>query len=282
MNLLQITWNTDPEIFKVGGFSLRYYSLLFAVAFFLGYVLLKNIYRKEGWDEPLLSPLVIYIIAGTVIGARLGQVLFYEFGYYKDHFLEMLFPFRISNGQFEWTGYQGLASHGGAVGILLAVWLYARKYKFSVLWVLDRLVIVVALGGFFIRLGNFFNSEILGLPSTLPWAVVFAKVDLVPRHPAQLYEALAYLFIFIGLWFLYKRGGHQQNGVLFGWFLVLVFSARFLIEFVKTDQKEFERSLVLNMGQLLSIPFVLAGLYFLLRDNKNKENGLLITNRRVE
>ena len=276
MELAQIVWNVDPEIVNIGGFSLRYYSVMFAIAFLLGYALIKRLFLKEGIGDPQLSSLVIYVIAGTVIGARLGQVLFYEFDYYQDHLLEMILPFRISNGKFEWTGYQGLASHGGAVGILTAVWLYARKYKFSMLWVLDRLVIVVALGGFFIRLGNFFNSEILGLPSILPWAVVFAKVDNIPRHPAQLYEALAYLFIFAGLLFLYKRGVYQKKGVLFGWFLVLVFSARFVIEFVKTDQKEFESSLVLNMGQLLSIPFAVAGLFFLWRANKDEKKASAI------
>lgn len=265
VHLLQIIWNTDPEIFKIGGFSLRYYSLLFVVAFVLGFLLMKKMYQREGLGEPQLNPLVIYVIAGTIIGARLGQVLFYEFGYYKNHLAEMVLPFRISNGKFEWTGYRGLASHGGAIGILTAVWLYARKYKVPMLWVLDRLVIAVALGGFFIRLGNFFNSEILGQLSTLPWAVVFTKVDLVPRHPAQLYEALAYLAIFGVLWLLYRNEKAQKRGLLFGWFLVLVFTARFLIEFVKADQEAFESRLLLNMGQLLSLPFVLAGLYFLLR-----------------
>lgn len=271
MQVLQIIWNTDPEIVRIGSFSLRYYSLLFAIAFWLGYVVLKKIYAKEGRGEAQLNPLLFYVIAGTVIGARLGQVLFYEFGYYKDHILEMVFPFRIREGAFEWTGYQGLASHGGAVGILIAVGLYGRKYKFPLLWVLDRLVIVVALGGFFIRLGNFFNSEILGLPSSLPWAVVFARVDTLARHPAQLYEALAYLATFSGLWWWYRRGGGLKKGRLFGTFLVLVFSARFLIEFIKADQEAFESRMVLNMGQLLSIPFLLAGLYFMLRENQEKE-----------
>lgn len=279
LHLLQIIWNINPEIFRIGGFSLRYYSLLFVVVFILGFLLMKKMYQREGLGEPQLNPLVIYVIVGTIIGARLGQVLFYEFGYYKNHLPEMILPFRISNGKFEWTGYRGLASHGGGIGILTAVWLYARKYQFPVLWVLDRLVIVVALGGFFIRLGNFFNSEILGLPSTLPWAVVFAKVDNIPRHPAQLYEAFAYLFIFGVLWLLYKNGMAQKRGVLFGWFLVLVFSARFFIEFVKADQEGFESRLVLNMGQLLSIPFVVAGLYFLWRGNKDEEKASAVSNR---
>lgn len=268
MKLLQIIWNINPEIFTIGGFSLRYYSLLFVVAFFLGFLLIKNMYQREGLGETQVNPLVLYVFVGTLVGARLGQVLFYEFGYFKNHLPEMVFPFRITNGKFEWTGYRGLASHGGAIGILTAVWLYCRKYTFPMLWVLDRLVIVVALGGFFVRLGNFFNSEILGLPSTLPWAVVFAKVDNIPRHPAQLYEALAYLVIFGVLWLLYQNGKYQKRGLLFGWFLVLVFTARFFIEFVKADQEAFESRLALNMGQLLSIPFVLTGLYFLLRKGR--------------
>lgn len=273
MSPLQIIWNIDPVIFTIGGFSLRYYSVLFAISFLVGYWLMKLMFKKEGQDQQLLSPLLIYIIAGTIIGARLGQVFFYEFDYYKNHLLEIIFPFRISEKGFEWTGYQGLASHGGAIGILIALALYCRKYKQELLSTVDKLVIVAALAGFFIRLGNFFNSEIIGSPTDLPWSVVFTAVDPIPRHPAQLYEAIAYFAIFMVLWNFYRRKFMQlKKGFLFGWFLVLVFSARFCIEFAKENQKAFEDALAINMGQILSIPFVLIGVYFLMRKEKLHKN----------
>lgn len=266
MAILQIIWNVNPEIFKLGGFSLRYYSLLFAVAFLLGYWLMKRMYRKEGLPEEKVGSLLIYIIVGTIIGARLGQVFFYEFGYYKNHLPEIFLPFKIRPGGLEWTGFQGLASHGGAIGILIALALYCKKHQQNYLQTVDKLVIVVALAGFFIRLGNLFNSEIIGEPSSLPWAFIFQKVDAIPRHPSQLYEAVAYLAIFLILWNLYKRKwATLQKGVLFGLFLVLIFAARFVIEFTKEPQETFEKSLPSNMGQILSIPFILIGAYFIFR-----------------
>ncbi|HWJ27855.1 MAG TPA: prolipoprotein diacylglyceryl transferase, partial [Flavisolibacter sp.] len=244
MELIFIRWNINPEIFRIGGFALRYYSVLFAIAFILGYLLVKRMYQKEGRSLELLHPLFIYLIAGTLIGARLGQVLFYEFDYFKQHPLQIILPFQISSKGFEWTGYQGLASHGGAIGVLVALALYCRKYHQPFLSVLDKVVIAVALAGFFIRTGNLFNSEILGKPSDVPWAFVFERVDLLPRHPSQLYEAIAYFFIFLVLWGWYQRKGTQlKTGFLFGLFLVLVFSARFLIEFSKEAQEAFERTL---------------------------------------
>lgn len=271
MGLLSIIWNVNPEIFRIGGFSLRYYSILFAVAFALGYFLMKNMYQREGLQDEHLSPLLFYLIAGTIIGARLGQVFFYEFAYFKHHPLEIILPFRISNKGVEWTGYQGLASHGGAIGVLAALGLYCRKYRHDFLRTVDKVVITVALAGFFIRTGNLFNSEIIGKPSGLPWAFVFERVDLIPRHPSQLYEALAYLFIFLALWMLYQMGRRQwKKGFLFGWFLVLVFSVRFFIEFTKENQESFENALPINMGQILSIPFVLIGIYFIARKRKAK------------
>lgn len=275
--LLQIVWNIDPEIFRIGGFSLRYYSLFFVVAFLLGYRIINKIYKEEELQADLVNKLVIYVIAGTIIGARLGHTLFYEFSYYKHHLLEIVLPFRFNNGRFELTGYQGLASHGGAIGILVAVWLYSRKNKLSMLWVLDRLVIVVALGGFFIRLGNFFNSEILGSATDLPWAVIFTRVDLIPRHPAQFYEAFAYLLIFQILFFKQKTSRPLKAGWLFGLFLVLTFSARFLIEFLKEDQEAFEKMLPINMGQLLSLPFIVLGIYFLMRRENTDKDGEIKT-----
>ena len=268
-SLLYINWNINPEIFRIGGFSLRYYSIMFAFAFLFSYLLLSKIYKRENISQQLLGKLFIYIIIGTLVGARLGHTLFYEFGYFKNHLLEIVLPFKITNGKFELTGYQGLASHGGAIGIIIAVVLYCRKYKQSFLWIMDRLGIVVALSGFFIRIGNLFNSEIIGQPTNVSWAFVFERVDSVPRHPAQLYEAILYFIIFIILWFLYRSKVQRfQNGFLFGSFLVMLFSARFIIEFFKENQEAFESYLPINMGQILSIPFILLGMYFLVRRNK--------------
>lgn len=183
----QINWNINPEIFRIGGFALRYYSIMFALAFYFSYLILTKIYKRENVSINLLNKLAIFVFIGTLAGARLGHTLFYEFGYYKYHLLEMIFPFRIdSDGKFKLTGYQGLASHGAAIGIIVAVIWYCWKYKQSFLWIMDRLVIVVALSAFFIRIGNLFNSEIIGKATNVSWAFVFERVDMVPRHPAQL------------------------------------------------------------------------------------------------
>jgi phosphatidylglycerol:prolipoprotein diacylglycerol transferase len=254
LQFLFVNWNINPEIFRIGGFALRYYSLMFLAAFYFSYRILSKIYNKENIQVILLNKLFLYVFIGTLVGARLGHTLFYEFGYYKNHLLEIILPFRIQNGKFEFTGYQGLASHGGAIGILLAVALYCKKYKQSFFWVIDRLVIVVALSGFFIRLGNLFNSEIIGKPTDLPWAFVFERVDFIPRHPAQLYEAFFYLVIFCTLWMIYNKRWQQfKKGFLFGVFLILLFSVRFMIEFLKENQESFETRLLINMGQILSL-----------------------------
>ena len=214
---------------------------MFAAAFYFSYRILAKIYRRENISIHILDRLGIFIILGTLIGARLGQVFFYEFGYYKNHLLEIILPFSLQQGKFEWTGYQGLASHGGAIGILIALAWYCKKYKQPFLWVIDRLVIVVALSGFFIRIGNLFNSEIIGKQTDVFWAFIFERVDFIPRHPAQLYEAICYLIIFFILWNIYKNKNRQlEKGFLFGVFLVLVFSVRLIIEFLKENQEVFE------------------------------------------
>lgn len=262
---LYINWNIDPEIFKIGGFALRYYSLMFVMAFAGSYFILSKIYAKENVPVQLLSKLAIFVFVGTLIGARLGHTLFYEFEYFKNHLLEIILPFKITNGRFELTGYQGLASHGGAIGIIIAVALYCRKYKQSFLWIMDRLGIVVALSGFFIRLGNLFNSEIIGKPTNVSWAFIFERVDFIPRHPAQLYESILYLVIFFILWLVYERKPHKYgSGFLFGCFLVMLFSVRFLIEFTKVNQEEFENTMAINMGQILSVPFIIIGIYLII------------------
>ncbi len=269
MIIININWDVNPEIFRLGGFALRYYSLFFALAFLLSYAIMARIFKKENVPGEYLNRLSIFLGVGTILGARLGHTLFYEFSYYKNHLLEIFLPFRIENGKFELTGYQGLASHGAAIGIIIAVVWYCRKYKQSFLWIMDRLVIVVALSAFFIRIGNLFNSEIIGKPSNASWAFVFEREDMVPRHPAQLYEAILYLFIFGILLFLYKGNiQKRRDGFIFGSFLIMLFTVRFLVEFVKENQETFENTLPINMGQILSIPFILIGLYLMASKSK--------------
>ncbi len=256
-----ISWDISPEIFRLGPVAVRWYGLLFALGFVLGYNIMTKFFIKEKRPLKDLEALTITMIIGTIIGARLGHCLFYDPMYYLSNPIKIL---KI------WEG--GLASHGAAIGILIALLFYIKKYpKYTMLWILDRVVIVVALAGFLIRLGNFFNSEILGSVSSSPWAVVFARIDSLPRHPAQLYEAFAYLLIFVYLFRSYfKFDGKIPTGRFFGIFLILVFGARFIIEFFKEVQSAFEHSLPLDMGQLLSIPFVIAGIYFLIKSNKKE------------
>ncbi|MCI0473423.1 MAG: prolipoprotein diacylglyceryl transferase [Ignavibacteria bacterium] len=260
--LAVINWNADPEIFHIGSISIRWYGLLFSVAFIAGYQIMSWVFKQEGKTQKDLEALTVTMIISTVVGARLGHCLFYDPVYYLSHPLEILMV---------WKG--GLASHGAAIVIPFGLWLYSkRRKKISLLWVLDRIVIVVALAGVFIRTGNFMNSEIIGKATDLPWAVVFEHVDKIPRHPAQLYEALCYLAIFLYLFFRYKKyKSVLPEGQLFGFFLVTIFTARFLLEFLKKEQESFETSLPLDMGQFLSIPFIILGIYFLYRAWKGKK-----------
>jgi phosphatidylglycerol:prolipoprotein diacylglycerol transferase len=262
--ILFIAWGISPEIFRIGGFALRYYSIGFMLAFIGAYMVLRYVFRQEQYSWKTLDRLLVYIMAGTLIGARLGHCFFYDFAYYQYHLWEIFLPFTFTGGHIVFTGYQGLASHGAAIGILLAALLFSHRYRVPFIWLLDRLAIVVPLAGCFIRMGNFFNSEIIGIPTTLPWAVVFTRVDALPRHPAQLYEAICYAVIFCILLCGYQRRiPFSRPGRLFGCLLILVFTARFLIEFVKENQVAFEKGHLLNMGQLLSIPLIVLGIYFL-------------------
>jgi len=259
-----IEWNVSPEIFSIGPLSVRWYGVLFALSFIVGFQIMHWIYKKDNRPEADLNDLIWYMILGTVIGARLGHCLFYNPNYYLSH------PFEILK---VWQG--GLASHGGAIGILIALFLYSRKKKDQpYLWVLDRIVIVTAFGAFFIRMGNLFNSEIIGKPTDLPWSFLFVldkEHSIEPRHPAQLYEALAYLFSFFILFFYYKKNrGKLKQGYIFGLFLVLIFGVRFLVEFIKENQSLFEKDMPLNMGQVLSIPLILLGIYFIIRKPKKE------------
>ena len=257
---LAIHWNVDPVLFHIGNFGLRWYSLCFLVAFLLGYYIMERMFRHEHVNEDYLGSLFLYIFLAILAGARLGHCLFYEPDYFltSEHWVEIFWPFQ--NGQF--TGFQGLASHGAAIGILVALWLYWRKYGLNAWWLLDRLVIVVAVGGAFVRLGNLFNSEIYGVETTLPWGFIYERNgETVPKHPTQLYESLSYFIIFgVSIWYYIKKKGQFKTGTVFGWWLVALFGVRLLIEFVKNDQVDFEAGMALNMGQLLSLPFIIGGL----------------------
>ena len=279
MNLLSIVWDVDPWLFRFSdSFGIRWYGVLFACTFLVGYIIFLRFFKKEGLSDELLDQLTLYIAIGTVVGARLGHCLFYGSGYYLKH------PFEILK---IWEG--GLASHGAGIGIILALYLFVWKNKMSFLWCMDRITVVTALGGFFIRTGNLMNSEIYGRPTSLPWGFSFirdrSKIDFfdpntgaligkhLPCHPTQLYEGFIYLLIFVVLfWLITKYNSKLKEGVIFSWFLISVFGSRFFIEFLKFEQEDFEINMIsklhLNMGQLLSIPFVLGGIILLIWVNK--------------
>lgn len=265
-----IVWDADPEIFSIGSFALRYYSLCWLLAFVVAYILMLQVFKREGKPQELLDKLTIYIFIGTLLGARLGHCLFYDFDYYKDNILEIFLPFQKTSTGWKMTGFTGLASHGAAVGILGALWLFARNTKIDFMWITDRLILVIPIAGAFVRLGNFFNSEMIGHPADVPWAVIFAKIDDIPRHPGQLYEAIAYVIIFVILWIMYQKNKDPKPGKLFGVFLILLFGSRLVLEYFKIDQVDFEAGMALNMGQILSIPFILGGIYLLVRKPQQK------------
>lgn len=372
MSLGYVIWNVKPQLLDFGRFEIRYYSLLFALGFITGYIILLRIFKKQGLTVELLDRLTIYMVVSTIIGARLGHCLFYEFDYYIQHPLEIILPWRGTVGEdFEFTGFQGLASHGAAIGILIGIFLFARKTKSSYLWTMDMIVMVTALAGCFIRLGNLMNSEIYGNPTQSNYGFVYthdltrlltekykgtiqsvsydkmkapplqdqagvpmqikieflrqikdenrvrqfadgnllvdlarydfddnvfllrndsltyqvekkdkrlllmAQIGGLPRHPSQIYEAASYLFIFLLLLYLfYAYNKRLRDGFIFGVFLFLVFIARFFIEFIKQNQETFEDTMSLNMGQVLSIPFVIAGLALILLKWPKKSGNL--------
>jgi prolipoprotein diacylglyceryl transferase len=255
-------WSIDPVALSFGSVKVYWYGILFATAILSGLQFMKWVYKQEGLDVESLDNLFIYIVVGIVVGARLGHVLFYDPAFYFTH------PAKIIA---VWEG--GLASHGGGLGLILALYIYTKKYKMNYLWLLDRVAIPTALFGFFVRMGNFMNSEIVGTPSNLPWAIVFSRVDGLARHPAQIYESFAYLGIFVLLFFVYKMQKQKvQNGFLFGIFLTLIFSVRFLVEFVKTKQADYDTSFLhMSTGQALSIPFLLLGLGLIVYSLKVKK-----------
>jgi len=286
MILNYITWNVDPVLFQLGGLQVRWYGLLWALGFFFGYFVMRNIYRREKVSDDWMDKLLIYMLVSTVIGARLGHCLFYEPEYYLSHPLKMLAV---------WEG--GLASHGGAIGILTGLWIYVRRYnkatkkkeekqRITYIWLMDRIVVAVCLVGALIRVGNVMNHEIYGTPTSLPWGFVFLRgveqfcgtfdnytpclawespclpSEWLPCHPTGLYEAFFCLLAMgILLWMYYKRDlGHKKPGLMFGTFLIIIFGSRIMIEFLKNVQVEFEKNMVFDMGQWLSVPFVLVGI----------------------
>lgn len=264
-----IVWDPSKGI-DLGFFMIRYYSMMYLVAFVLGWYIMKKFFKNENISEEKLDPLFIYAVLGTLIGARLGHVFFYQTELLWEDPLSVVLPFSFKNG-FEFTGFQGLASHGAAIGIITAMYFYSKKHlKKNILFILDRIVIPVAIGGVFIRIGNFINSEIIGKPTNSDYGVIFKQLgETFPRHPAQLYEAGCYIIVFIILWFTYwKTDKKEKTGFIFGLFLVMLWTVRLLIEVVKEAQVVGRDAWALNTGQLLSIPFILLGFYFILRPKK--------------
>jgi len=258
-----IHWNVNPEIFQIGPFSIRWYGLLFASGFLIGYYIGEKMLKSENTDPKWLDSLFFYLIIATIVGARLGHVFFYGWDYYSQNPEEIFMV---------WHG--GLASHGGALGIIVALFIYSKLVtKRSILWALDRVVVPTALVAAFIRTGNLMNSEIYGIETTLPWGFIFERNgETVAKHPTQIYEALSYLLAFGVLMYLYwKTNSKHKEGLLLGVFFIMIFTPRFIIEFIKEDQEAFEAGMALNMGQWLSIPFVLFGIFLVVRAIKRPE-----------
>ncbi|MES2760950.1 MAG: prolipoprotein diacylglyceryl transferase [Bacteroidota bacterium] len=266
---LFINWNPSPEIFTIPGIDwpVRWYGLSWALAFIGCHFFMNRIYKAEGRTEKQLDTLTLYIVVATVLGARIGHCLFYDFAYYSAHPLDIL---KVYEG--------GLASHGGGIGILIGMWLYCRSTKENWMWLFDRLIVVVPFASFMIRFGNLMNSEIIGRTTDVPWAFVFHQVDELPRHPTQLYEAIFYVFLFILFYWLWKNKRNDVGkGFMFGLFCILMFSFRFFMEFLKENQEAFENAMPINMGQILSIPFILVGVYMMIRSKKENTHRIPVT-----
>jgi prolipoprotein diacylglyceryl transferase len=271
MFLAKIDWAPSETLFKIGSFGVHYYSLMFVIAFGLGYFLMKKIFEKEKIPIEYLESLFVYMVVSILLGARLGDVFFYSWDYYQDHLIEILLPIRETPNGYKFSGFRGLASHGAVIGSLIGLYLYKRKLKErSLLWVLDRVTVPVALGASFVRLGNFFNSEIVGKYTGTNFGVVFLNNrETLPRHPAQLYEALCYLILFFVLRAAYNSPKKDKQGYMIGLFFTGMFSIRFLIEFIKESQGGFEELMpFFSTGQWLSIPLVILGLFLVFRQNK--------------
>lgn len=273
MFFLSINWDPSIELVKIGSFSIRYYSLMFVIAFVLGLQIMKRIFIREGIPLEKLDSMFIYTVIGTLLGARIGHFLFYDTQFLLEHPLEVLLPIQLN--PFKFTGYQGLASHGAAIGIPVAMYIYSKRVLHKPwLWILDRIVIPVAIGGVFVRLGNLMNSEIIGKPTGSDFGFVFVQLgETFPRHPTQLYEAFGYVLTFAMLWYTYwKTDKREKIGYIFGLFMVLLWSVRFFVEFFKEAQVDGRGEWDLNTGQLLSIPMTLLGFYCMFRKDKTKPN----------
>ena len=264
-----IIWNPNEIAFSLFGMDVRYYSICWVLALTAGYLIMQRLYKKQNVSEELFEPLFMYCFVGILLGARLGHCLFYEPEYYLNNIAEMILPVKITADGWYFTGYQGLASHGGTIGLMIALLLYSRKSKLPFLWVLDNIAITTPIVAAFIRIGNFMNSEILGHVTDSPLGIIFAQVDSAPRHPAQLYEAVAYGIIFVAGLLLYKRYPKRVGtGFYFGYCLATIFTFRFFVEFLKEVQVNFEENMALDMGQWLSIPFMIIGIYYMITSIK--------------
>ena len=284
---LFIHWNPDLVFFHLGPLAVRWYGLCWLVGFAVAYLLVRRLYREQKIKDELFDPLFIYCFMGILLGARLGHCIFYEPDYFLTSvrgIIEMFLPirfvdgninyagnwlFQLTGGAAAFVGYEGLASHGGTLGLMIALWLYVRKTKLSIWTVLDNIAIATGTTACFIRLGNLMNSEIIGKITDVPWAFIFEKVDGMPRHPGQLYEAIAYALLFFIMWALHKKMPEKiGTGWYFGFCLTYIFTFRFLIEYTKEIQEAFEATLPLDMGQILSIPFIIIGVYCMIRAKK--------------
>ena len=283
--LLYIHWNPDLVFFHLGPLAVRWYGLCWLVGFAVAYLLVRRLYREQKIKDELFDPLFIYCFMGILLGARLGHCIFYEPDYFLTSvrgIIEMFLPirfvdgninyagnwlFQLTGGAAAFVGYEGLASHGGTLGLMIALWLYVKKTKLNIWTVLDNIAIATGSMACFIRLGNLMNSEIIGKVTDVPWAFIFERVDdQMPRHPGQLYEAIAYAILFGILWYLHKRMPEKiGTGWYFGFCLAYIFTFRFFIEYTKEVQEAFEASLPLDMGQILSIPFVILGVWCMVR-----------------
>ena len=283
MILFKIDWAPNEVFLNLGPLTIYWYSVMFIIAFSLGYYIVQKIYINDNKPVALVEPLFIYVVFGTLLGARLGEVFFYNWDYFQNNLVEILLPIKNDSNSsmlfglidgYKFVGYRGLASHGATIGIITAMFIYKYKFKYdSVLWIFDRIVIPISVGGMFVRIGNFFNSEIVGNYTNSNFGVVFKNNgEIFPRHPAQLYEAFGYLLLFILLWNIYwKTDLKKYKGFIFGLFLTYLFTIRFLVEYVKESQGGFEESLgILSTGQWLSVPFILIGIILMIYSRKNQ------------
>lgn len=265
--LSDITWTADPAIFTIGSKEIRWYSLMFIIGFGIGYKIVERMWRRESINPKWIDPLLYYTLIGTVVGARFGHCLFYDPGYYLSHPIEIL---KV------WEG--GLASHGGVLGIIVAIYFYSKHVsRQSMLWTFDKLVVPTGLVAALIRIGNLINHEVYGLPTDRPWGFRFIEnlhawrqgaepIFSAPSHPTQIYEAVCYLLTFVlCMWLYFKKDAWKKEGLIFGIFMICIFTARFFIEFLKNNQEDFEAAMPINMGQCLSIPFIVMGIYFVVR-----------------